>query len=70
MILERKPRYAPKPADKETASNPMGAASATVRCKKKPKSGTDKMAPPAPVRPRSTPTNIPRAIPISVKSKD
>jgi hypothetical protein len=54
-----KARNAPKPADTETASKPMGAASITVRLRKNTKSGTDKIAPPAPVKPRTTPTDKP-----------
>ena len=52
-------RKAPKLADTETAIKPIGAASTTVRLRKNPKSGTVKIAPPAPVKPRTTPTDKP-----------
>jgi hypothetical protein len=42
-----------------TAQRAMGAASEMDSPKKKTKRGTDKIPPPAPVRPISTPTSMP-----------
>jgi len=52
---------APMLEARATAHNAIGAASAMGKPKKKTKRGTDKMPPPAPVRPIRMPTRMPSA---------
>lgn len=61
-ILSLKPKIAPVPADKVTASNPIGPACAIFKCKINTSSGTARIAPPAPVRDRIKPTKHPRLV--------
>ena len=60
-ILFFSPSSAPTPAESAIAERETGAASATGRCKTKTSKGTDRMPPPAPVRPINKPTIRPRA---------
>lgn len=60
-ILALRPRNAPTPAASAIAERAIGPAVATSKCKVNTNSGTERIPPPAPVKPIKVPIKIPRA---------